>query len=225
MQDVHRERALELRLLHEHGEVDRASFRAALLDVPAAERDTWIDIALGLDEPPDDGPALPQGCVPYLPCPVHAVLQVLEQVPLSASDVFVDIGSGLGRTAALVHLLSDAAVIGVEVQPHLVAAARELAARIHAERMACIEADAASLTHELGACSVFFLYCPFSGERLVKVLASLQRIAQARPITVCCVDLPLPPCSWLRLEWTDARSVAVYRSSAAFPPRREVRQR
>ena len=45
---------------------------------------------------------------------------------MQASDVFVDVGSGLGRAAALVHLMTGARAIGLEVQPALVAAARDI---------------------------------------------------------------------------------------------------
>ena len=59
--------------------------------------------------------------------------------------------------------------------------------------------DAAEIVPQLTAGSVFFLYCPFSGPRLVKLLADLEPIARTRPIRVCAVDLPLPPCPWLQV--------------------------
>ena len=55
--------------------------------------------------------------MPYLPCPVDTLLRVIEHAPLGAADVFVDVGSGLGRAAALVHLLTGARAVGLEVQP------------------------------------------------------------------------------------------------------------
>ena len=57
--------------------------------------------------------------------------------------------------------------------------------------------------------TVFFLYCPFSGERLETLLAALPRDHEIR---VCCVDLPLPPCAWLTLESTSEGDLAIYRS-------------
>src|SRR4029078_9775031 len=101
----------------ERGQHDPSMFRAALLRVPPTERDAWLDLVLRLGELPDDGPALPRDCVPYLPCPVDALLRIVDQAPVRASDVFVDVGSGLGRAAALVHLLTGAATIGLEIQP------------------------------------------------------------------------------------------------------------
>ena len=101
-----------------------------LAGVPPVARDAWVDLALGLEAIAEDGPDLPRGCVPYLPCSVDALLRLIEHAPVGAGDVFVDVGSGLGRAAALVHLLTGAPAIGVEVQPAHVAASRALAMRL-----------------------------------------------------------------------------------------------
>ena len=213
MDEDHRESAEHARSLIERGRHDPSTFRAALLRVPPTERDAWLDLVFGLGELPDDGPELPRDCVPYLPCSVDALLRVVEQTPVRASDVFVDVGSGLGRAAALVHLLTGAAAIGLEIQPGLVHAARDLATRLLVSRISCVEGDAAKLAGLITIGSVFFLYCPFSGDRLAKVLANLEPIARTRMIRVCCVDLPLPPCSWLTLEPQLSGDLAIHRST------------
>ncbi len=213
MDEEHRENAERVRSLIVRGQQDPSAFRAALLGVPPTERDAWLDLVLGLGELPDDGPELPRDCVPYLPCSVDALVRMVEQAPVRASDVFVDIGSGLGRAAALVHLLTGAAAIGVEIQPALVDAARDLASRLLVSRLSYVEGDAAKLAGLITIGSVFFLYCPFSGDRLTKVLADLELIARTRTIRICCVDLPLPPCSWLTLEPQLSGDLAIYRST------------
>lgn len=213
MDEEHRESAERVRSLIERGQQDPPAFRAALLSVPPVERDAWVDLVLGLGELPDDGPELPRECVPYLPCSVDALLRMVDQAPVRASDVFVDVGSGLGRAAALVHLLTGAAAIGLEIQPGLVQAARDLATRLLAPRVSCVEGDAAKLAGFITIGSVFFLYCPFSGERLAKVVADLEPIARTRMIRVCCVDLRLPPCSWLTLDPQLSGDLAIYRST------------
>jgi SAM-dependent methyltransferase len=182
---------------------DPSQFRAALASVPPS----------GLDELPADGPALPSGCVPYLPCPVDALLRLVEHAPVRAADVFVDVGSGLGRAAALVHLLTGARAVGLEVQPTLVAAARALARRLRLPDLSFVEGDAPELAPALAGGSVFFLYCPFSGDRLEKFLARLEPIARTRTIHVCCVDLPLPPRDWLTLASAPSPELAIYRST------------
>lgn len=197
------------------GVPDPGRFRAALLEVPPRDRDVWVDRVLGLDEILEDDPALPAGCVPYLPSSVDVLLRVVDHAPVRASDVFVDVGSGPGRAAAVVHLLTGAGAIGLEIQPRLVVAARELAARLSVPRVACVEGDAASLAGSITIGGVFFLYCPFGGYRLAQVLADLESIAQTRPIRVCCVDLPLPPCPWLTPDPSPWGDLTIYRSNLA----------
>jgi len=209
----HRDSAASLRSSIERGPVEPSRFRSALLAVPLIERDVWLDAVLGLEEPPDDGPELPKGGVPYLPSSVDDLLRVVDHASISESDVFVDIGSGVGRAAAFVHLLTGASAVGVEVQPGLVRAARALAARLPGSRLSTIEGDATDLAAFITDGTVFFLYCPFSGERLAKVLTQLELMARTQTIRVCCVDLPLPPCSWLTLEASPRAGLEIFRSA------------
>jgi hypothetical protein len=196
----------------ERGVHDPAAFRAALLDVPAGERDAWVDLVLGLDGVAADGPALPAGGVPYLPCSVEVLLRVVDEAPVRSTDVFVDVGAGPGRAIALVHLLTGAAAVGIEVQPELVRAAHGLTARLGLSRVSCIEGDAATVAGFLVTGSVFFFYCPFSGARLAKVVDDLEPIARARPLRICCVDLPLPPRAWLTREPGRGGALEIFRS-------------
>jgi SAM-dependent methyltransferase len=186
-------------------------FRAALTNVPESERDGWLNQVFGLEGLPHDGPELPPGCVPYLPSSVNTLLRVIEGAEVRSDDVFVDVGSGLGRATALTHFLTGAGAIGIEIQPALVRSSRELASRLNAERVSVIEGDAAKLTRYIMIGSVFFLYCPFSGDRLDRVMDDLELIAQTREIRVCSVDLPLPSRSWLT-PVSLSSDLAIYRS-------------
>jgi SAM-dependent methyltransferase len=209
---AHRTSAGVTRSLIANGGSTPPVFRAAFTRVPPAARDAWLDLVFELDGLPDDDLALPRGCVPYLPCPAEALLRVVEEAGVRESDVFVDVGAGVGRAAALVHLLTGAGAIGLEIQPALVREARQLSARLNLPRVSVIEGDAAALAGFMTIGSVFFLYCPFSGERLQKVLADLEPLARARPIRVCCVHLPLPPCAWLAPASAPSADLAIYRS-------------
>lgn len=217
MREGHRESAERVRAEIEGGRHEPSRFRSALLDVPAVERDAWLDVALGLGELPDDGPELPKGCVPYLPCPVDDLLQVVDRVPVRASDVFVDVGSGVGRAATFVHLLTGASAVGLEIQPRLVRAAQDLTARLRLSRVSSIEGDAVESTGRMVHGTVFFLYCPFSGERLATWLARLEPIARTRRLHVCAVDLSLPCCDWLALEASPRAGLDIHRST--YDPR------
>jgi SAM-dependent methyltransferase len=194
---------------------DPSSFRAALVDVPATERDAWLDLVLGLDELPDDGPALPPGGVPYLPSSVDVLLRAIDASGLRASDVFVDVGSGPGRAAACVHLLTGATAIGLEIQPALVRAARDLTSRLHLSRVSLLEGDAATLAGAMTSGSVFFLYCPFSGDRLATLLDHLEPLARTKALRLCCVNLPLPPRAWLTREPNASDDLVVYSATGS----------
>lgn len=217
MEQRHRDSAVRVRSLIDRNAHDRGSFRAALLAVPVSARDAWLDLVLDLGELPDDGPDLPRGCVPYLPCSVDALLRMTEQARVSPRDVFVDVGSGVGRATALVHLLTGAAAIGIEIQSALAVAARGLGRRLPDARIATVEGDAVRLARCIAIGSVFFFYCPFGGARLERVIDDLESIARTRVLRVVCVDLPLPPRRWLALQAPVEGDLTVYRSTAHDP--------
>lgn len=195
-----------------------AEFRRRLLAVPAPQRDAWLDQVLGIEGVPDDSAELPRGCVPYLPCSVDAVLRMIDAARVGESDIFVDLGSGLGRSLLLTHLLTGATAVGIEVQSHLARAARALAAGLNLSQCFIHDGDASAWSEALASGSVFFLYCPFSGERLEALLAALEPIASRREIRICTVDLPLPARSWLTRLALPGGDLAVYRSRASAEP-------
>lgn len=141
------------------------------------------------------------------------VLEALDRAQVSRDDVFVDVGAGLGRTAVLANLVTGAGCIGVEIQPALVHAARGRAAWLNLSRVRFIEGDAADLVRFITVGTVFFLYCPFGGARLHRVLDDLEDIARTRPIRVCCVGLPSLDRPWLVPVPSTSESLAVYRST------------
>ncbi len=179
-------------------EIRPPAFRELLSGVAPAERDNWLDRLLGIDQIATDGPELPRGCTPYLPCSVDSLLRSVELAQIRSTDVVVDIGAGVGRAGMLIRLLTGAAVIGIEIQPALADDARESARRLNLSRFSVITGDAAMLTRYIPIGSVFFLYCPFGGQRLAAVMQSIRDIAISRPVRVCAVDMPLPEQPWLR---------------------------
>jgi SAM-dependent methyltransferase len=207
-----RDGALVMRSRLSKGQATPAVFRRALMSVPPDERDGWVDSVFGIETLPEDGPELPRGCVPYIPSSVDVLLRMLDHADVRSADVFVDVGSGLGRAAVLTQWLTGASVIGLEIQPALVKASRELAKSLNVPRFSVVEGDAAMLTDFITTGSVFFLYCPFGRERLERVLDPLEAIARMRQIRVCSVDLPLPSRPWLTLISPPSGDLAVYRS-------------
>jgi hypothetical protein len=112
-----------------------------------------------------------------------------------------------------VSLLTGVSAVGIEVQPALVSAARELASRLQLNRVSFVESDAADLPAMAYEGSIFFLYCPFSGDRIETLLTDLESIARRRTIRICCVDLPLPSRPWLERVTSGEGDLSIYRST------------
>jgi len=187
--------------------------RQSLEEMPGNARDAWLDAVLGVGELGPDA-ALPQGCVPYLPCPVDVVLRAVDEARVTRQDTFVDIGSGVGRVAALVHFLTGAQVVGVEIQPELARRSRAIFERLNASRFTVIEGDAAELLSVVPGGTVYFLYCPFSGARLERVIDGLGEVAQKRDLRLCAVHLPAISRPWLELTSSGDEELLTYRSVA-----------
>jgi Histone methylation protein DOT1 len=172
------------------------------------DRDAWVDALLGLpDAAPDE--MLPRGGVPYIPCAVSEILDLVREVPLRPEDVLVDLGAGLGRVLMLAHLLSGARGRGVEIQQHLVDAARACAAARGLGGVTFEQGDAKDAALEG---TVFFLYSPFNGETLQAVLRKLEALAKTQRVTIVSVDLELPGQSWLRERPVENPALALYLS-------------
>jgi SAM-dependent methyltransferase len=183
-------------------------FRAALAALPSSARDAWVDAVFGLEVVADE-PTLPRGCTPYYPCSVDVLLRTIEVARITAKDVFVDIGSGIGRALIVTHLLTGAEAIGLEIQRGLVERARAIARTFALSRVTTLEGDAAE---QLPSGSVYFLYSPFSGPRLERVFLQLEELAKTRPISVCCVQLPTVRRKWLELASPENDELVLYRS-------------
>lgn len=185
----------------------------ALRALPPDDRDEWLDLLWDTPELFDDDPDLPRGCVPYLPCPVTSIWAAIQQANVTSADVFVDVGAGLGRTAFLVHLLTGAGCIGVEIQPSLVKAATGRATWLNLSRTRFIQGNAVDMIPFIPIGTVFFLYCPFSGVYLQRFLDGLESIARTRQIRVCCVGMPALKRPWLTRLPSTSVELDIYQST------------
>jgi SAM-dependent methyltransferase len=191
------------------GALRGAALLELLYSISFRDRDAFTDELLGIEEPPPDIPDLPRGSVPYLPSGVDEIITMVLQAPVQPDDEFVDLGSGLGRAVILVHLLSGARASGVEIQEPLVRRARARCTELDLPAVAFVHADAAD--SELAG-SIFFLYAPFSGETLTRVLRRLEEVARRRPIILCALGLELPKLPWLSRRSTCSAALTLYDS-------------
>lgn len=178
--------------------------------------DTLLAGVLPLDEPAGGGDALPPDMVFYQPTPARHILDLIERAALGATDTLVDLGSGLGHVPLLASIRTGARGIGIECDPAYVASARRCAEALGLERVRFIAQDAR--TADLSAGTLFYLYTPFRGPILRRVLDRLRHEATVRSIRIA----TLGPCtatvageSWLRsAEAPQAGRIAVFHSVA-----------
>ena len=207
-----RERARAARADIQAGTLRGAALLMLLLSVPFRERDAWVDELLALEPAPLDDSQLPRGAVPYLPSGVEEILATMQEAPLRSQDQFVDLGSGLGKVVILVHLLSGASALGVELQEPLVRSATACATQLALPAVSFVHESATDI--ELDG-SVFFLYAPCNGEMLTRVLARLEQVARRRRIVVCAVQLEFGEVPWLVARKSSSVSLVFYDSICA----------
>jgi hypothetical protein len=217
--------SLRLRAWAARAEITAGALRGApllelLLSIPPLERDAWASELLGLEAPPPDIPDLPRGSVPYLPSGVEEILAMVQEVPIEPDDELVDLGSGLGLVVVLAHLLAGARACGVEIQEPLVHSARARCAALDLAAISFVHANAAETALDG---SVFFLYAPFNGEVLARVLGRLEEVARRRPIVICAAGFELHDVPWVVARKTSSVSLTLYDSRVQGVPRRAPR--
>jgi SAM-dependent methyltransferase len=190
---------------------------AWLASLPPGERDAAVEEHLGIAVPASAA-APGEDLIGYHASGVAPIVRVLIEVPVVAEDVVVDVGSGLGKVALLARILTGAKARGIELQPTLVARAREAAARLGVD-VPFTRSDAREADLDDG--TVFFLYLPFTGPVLAEVLERLREVGSRRAIVVCSLGLDLERhAPWLVRRPIDAFWLTVYDSIAPrVPPR------
>jgi hypothetical protein len=166
-------------------------------------------------EEPNTGPVQRESeMVLYQPTPARHIFNLIGLTALTASDVFVDLGSGLGHVPLLVSICTRARSIGIELEATYIECARQCAQRLNLNKVAFIQQDARAA--DLSAGTVFYLYTPFTGSILSGVLNRLRHEAATRPIRICtygpCISV-IAEESWLETTAAPvAHRVALFRS-------------
>ncbi|MEO6799531.1 MAG: hypothetical protein ABI178_06315 [Rhodanobacter sp.] len=168
-------------------------------------RDELLDGVLQLSPPASTTAALPPEMVAYQPTPARHILALLARTQLTADDVLVDFGSGLGHVPLLTSICTGAKAIGIECEPAHVAIARAGARALQLSNVQfhCQDARAA----DLASATLFYLYTPFVGTVLHDMLEILRRHSAGRSIRIAahgpCVAA-LAAQDWLLAEGTPA---------------------
>jgi hypothetical protein len=143
----------------------------------------------------------------YQPTPARIVFELVERAGLQESNTFYDLGSGLGQVVILVNLLSGAPAKGIEIDQAYREYAKRCAQALDLSGVQFVHADAREADYAGG--TVFFLYTPFEGRMLQKVLDRLKQEAGTRTIRVYTYG----PCTFAvaRQDWLAPEEQGAYR--------------
>lgn len=145
--------------------------------------DVFVNGLFRLDGAPHETRALEPEMVLYQPTPARVILDLIEMTPLAPSDIFCDLGSGLGQVCLLVHLLTGAHTRGIEIEPAYCDYARQSARRLNLAQIEFVSADARAADYSTG--TIFFMYTPFKGALLDRVLQKIENETRRRAIRIC----------------------------------------
>jgi SAM-dependent methyltransferase len=191
------------------GTFGKDALLALLRDAPPELRDHLVEEILDVAYPPLEEASLPQGSIHYCPSGLAEILFMLEKANLGPGKTFVDLGSGLGKVALLVALVTGARVLGVELDPRLVSHARSAAGSLRLENAHFLEGNIRELSLPLA--DVYYMYIPLM--QSTALVARLAALAAQRRILVFSQTLDLTQLPWLRATPETSYWLAMHEST------------
>lgn len=145
------------------------------LDAPGYDAfDVLLDGILLPGEAPAPSLPLMPDMVGLQQAPARVIVALAEEVGRASTTVFHDIGSGWGRVALLVGLLTGHPARGIERDPALCDHAAARAQNLGVPNVTFLTSDARDADLGGGPHDVYFLYTPFRGALLNEVLDRLH---------------------------------------------------
>jgi predicted RNA methylase len=144
--------------------------------------DWYINGILDINETPSRATELEKGMVFYDPTNVGGIMDLIDTIPIAATDVVYDIGAGLGRVPMVVNLLTGAKTRGVEYDPVYTQYAEEKKRALGLSEVVFINADARNVDYP--DATIFYLYAPFGEDILKEVVKKLYDQAKQRKIKI-----------------------------------------
>jgi len=145
--------------------------------------DVFVNGLLRFDTMPQETRAREPEMVFYQPTPARVILELIEMIPITPQDIFIDLGSGLGQVCILVHLLTGARTHGIEFEPTYCDYACESARRFNLSHVEFVNGDARAASYMDG--TIFFMYTPFKGAIMENVLQKIEQESRGRTVQIC----------------------------------------
>lgn len=144
--------------------------------------------------------------VRYEPTPYYIIEAMLRNLRFGPEDVLIDIGCGKGRVIFSVATKKFKKIIGIEAREDILEVARQNLKNLKSNNtpLQIIKADAATFDMKEG--TVFFMFNPFWGKTLIKVMENIKSslLINPRDIRIVCYYLPnlnmIEGCDWLTDE-------------------------
>ncbi len=156
-----------------------------------AARDVAFDHSVGIDthakvEFTELDVADHADLVAYQPSPPDTVLELIDRAAIDhARFTFIDLGAGKGRPCFVAARRPFRKIVGVELSEQLCAAARTNLAALRDRERRCADVSFTcgdATTYELPAGpTVVYMYNPFGGDPMARLVAHLERSLTATP--------------------------------------------
>jgi hypothetical protein len=162
--------------------------------------DILLEQVLFPTPPPSESRERSADMIRYEATPARIVLELIDTVKFIPSDVFIDIGSGLGVVVMLVNLLTGVQSIGIEYDPVYARYAQKQATAFGLEKVSFINVDARDADLNIG--NIFYLFTPFVNEVFDSVLERLRYTSIRKPVHICSygtITYDLVKLPWLQL--------------------------
>lgn len=101
---------------------------------------------------------------------------VLENIPISEKEVFVDVGCGVGKVLVMLHNHCKLRIIGIEIDPIIAEIARDRVKGMG--NIQVIIGNILDFKNVIQDASIFYLYNPFNAEVLDKFLGLVNSIGR-----------------------------------------------
>ncbi len=142
--------------------------------------DVFTNSLLDISAIPEETKEREPEMVFYQKTPARIVFELADKADFNKEDVFYDLGSGLGQVPILLNLLCGVAAKGIEFETAYCNYAAACADELNLPDVQFINADARAGSYSDG--TIFFLYTPFEGSILQKVLEVLHSISKKKKI-------------------------------------------
>lgn len=208
------------------GALRGAALRRCFEELPLLERDHFVEELLGIAYPPLHEPTLARDLVGYSPSGYDEIVYAFDLTQLGPGQRFLDLGCGLGKPVLLAALLTRASSVGIDCNALLCEHGQRSARELGLDEVDFRPGDARDAP--LDEADVSFMYLPFTGDALSRVLARLRAQAQPSPHGrrryLCCGALDLRRFPELELagparSWLHVYAWRTGRPGATLPPR------